>query len=190
MPKRLQARCNLDAGWDAARAHMREMGIEAIYPRRKPDLSQPGSKVFPCLLGSLETTRPNQAWAIGMTYIPIRTSFLYMAAIIGLYSRYVLSWKLGGALGIGFALDACSGARKLGAPTIMNSDQGSQFTSPEYFEPFLEAGSRISMGHRGRANGNIFIERLWRRVKYENVYLQDYQPPREAIRGLRGHMLY
>ena len=164
--------------------HMKEMGIQAIYPR--PNTSKPSTEnpVYPYLLKNVNIIRPNQVWSIDITYIPIHTSWLYLVAIIDWFSRYVLSWRVSDSLEIGFVLEACRDALKTCHPEIMNSDQGSHFTSPQYTSLFLDAGSRISMDHRGRAYDNIFVERLWRTVKYEDVYLKNYERPIDARRGL------
>ena len=169
---------------------MREMGIQAIYPRQ--DTSRPNSEnpVYPYLLKGLEITHPNQVWSIDITYIPIRSSWLYLAAIIDWHSRYVVSWAIDDTLEIDFVLEACHEALIRVVPEIMNSDQGSHFTSPKYTELFLKAGSRISMDHRGRAYDNIFVERLWRSVKYENVYLREYATPREARIGINEYLRF
>lgn len=170
--------------------HMRQMGIMAIYPRRNTGKPAPGNPVYPYLLKNLEISRPNQVWSIDITYIPIKSSTLYLVAIIDWYSRYVLAWEIDDTLDIGFVLEACRKALKTAVPEIMNSDQGSHFTSPKYTKIFEEAGSRISMDHRGRAYDNIFIERLWRTVKYENVYLKEYSTPKEAKVGIKKFLEY
>lgn len=174
----------------AVQRHMREMGIEAVYPRRNTSGPNPENKVYPYLLKGLDITHPDQVWSIDISYIPIRKSWLYLVAVMDWYSRYVLSWELDDTLDIHFVLEACRDALGRSHPEIMNSDQGSHFTSPRYTSLFLEAGSRISMDHRGRAYDNIFIERLWRSVKYENVYLKDYETPRAARMGIDEYFNY
>lgn len=170
--------------------HMQEMGIQAIYPH--PNLSKPNlaDKVYPYLLKGLTINRQNQVWSIDITYIPIKKSFLYLVAIIDWYSRYVIQWAVDDSLEIGFVLDTCQSALEIRAPEIMNSDQGSHFTSPKYTQLFINAGTKISMDHRGRAFDNIFIERLWRTLKYENVYPRLYETPREARLGIQEYLLY
>lgn len=170
--------------------HMQEMGIQAVYPR--PRLSNPNKEnpVYPYLLKNLEIVRPNQVWSIDITYIPIRSSFLYLTAIIDWYSRYVISWAIDDTLDIGFVLDTCQNALQTAEPEIMNSDQGSHFTSPKYIELFTSRGVKISMDHRGRAFDNIFIERLWRSVKYENVYPREYDTPKEARVGIKEYFQF
>jgi putative transposase len=170
--------------------HMREMGIQAVYPRQNTSKPNLANKIYPYLLRGLNIAFPNHVWSIDITYIPIRRSWLYLTAILDWYSRYVVAWMIDDTLEIDFVLEACSAALKTAVPDIMNSDQGSHFTSPKYTELFLKAGSRISMDHRGRAFDNIFIERLWRTVKYENVYLRSYDTPREARAGIGRYLHY
>lgn len=129
-------------------------------------------------------------WSIDITYIPVRTDWLYLVAIIDWFSRYVLSWELNDSLEIDFVLEASHKALKTAVPEIMNSDQGSHFTSPKFTHIFLDAGSRISMDHRGRAYDNIFVERLWRTVKYEDVYLNEYETPRDARIGINRYLRF
>ncbi len=168
--------------------HMREMGIQAIYPRQNTSKPNPANKIYPYLLTGLNIASANQVWSIDITYVPIRRSWLYLTAILDWYSRYVVAWMIDDTLEIGFVLEACSAALKTAVPEIMNSDQGSHFTSPKYTQLFLDAGARISMDHRGRAFDNIFIERLWRTVKYEDVYLRSYETPREARSGIGRYL--
>jgi putative transposase len=170
--------------------HMREMGIQAVYPRQKTSKPDPANKVYPYLLSGLDITVPDQVWSIDITYIPIRRSWLYLTAILDWYSRYVVAWMIDDTLEIGFVLEACKNALQRSVPIIMNSDQGSHFTSPKYTELFLNAGSKISMDHRGRAYDNIFIERFWRTIKYENVYPLAYETPREARAGIGRYLEY
>ena len=170
--------------------HMREMGIQAVYPRQNTSKPDPANKVYPYLLAGLEITAPDQVWSIDITYIPIRRSWLYLTAILDWYSRYVVAWMIDDTLEIGFVLETCETALRQAVPGIMNSDQGSHFTSPKYTQLFLAVDSQISMDHRGRAFDNIFIERLWRTVKYEDVYLRFYDTPREARAGLGRYLHY
>ena len=174
----------------AVLGHMREMGIQAIYPRQNTSKPQPGNKIYPYLLKDLKIDHPNQVWSIDITYIPIRTDWLYLVAIIDWFSRFVLSWEISDSMEIEFVIDACRRALNTATPEIMNSDQGSHFTSPKYTQIFLDAGSRISMDHRGRAYDNIFIERLWRSVKYEDVYLNEYDAPRDARMGIDRYLRF
>jgi putative transposase len=178
----------LDVGRRAAATHMAEMGLEAIYPKRNISKADKEAKKFPYRLKGLDISRPNQVWSTDITYIPIRTSFLYLTAVIDWYSRYIVSWELDDTLDIGFVLRVCENARAVATPEIMNSDQGSHYTSEKYYEPFIRCGSLMSMDHRGRAYDNIRIERFWRSLKYEDVYLSDYQSPREALAGIRKYI--
>lgn len=170
--------------------HMREMGIQAIYPRQNTSRPEPSNKIYPYLLKGLNIDHPDHVWSIDITYIPIKNDWLYLVAIIDWYSRYVLDWQLSDTMEIDFVLDTSHKALKISTPEIMNSDQGSHFTSPKYTQIFLDAGARISMDHRGRAYDNIFIERLWRTVKYEDVYPNAYETPREARIGINCFMKY
>lgn len=171
-------------------ARMQDMGIQAVYPRQTTSKRQPGHLIYPYLLKGVSASFPDHIWSIDITYIPIQKSWLYLVAIIDWYSRFVLSWEIDDTLEISFVLDACKRALGNTCPIIMNSDQGSHFTSLKYTGLFLEAGAKISMDHRGRAYDNIFIERFWRSLKYEDIYLRDYQYPREARKGIVQYMEY
>jgi putative transposase len=167
---------------------MREMGIEAIYP--KPNLSRPfaGHKKYPYLLNGLAITRPNQVWGTDITYIPLSQGFAYLVAILDWFSRYVVSWTLSVTLDVSFCLEALDEAiRCHGRPDILNSDQGVQFTCPEFTGRVEAEKIRMSMDGRGRCMDNIFTERLWRSVKYEDVYLKDYDAVPVARAGLGGY---
>lgn len=170
--------------------HMREMGIQAVYPRQNTSKANLANKVYPYLLKGLSIDKPDHVWSIDITYIPIRRSWLYLVAILDWYSRYVIEWMIDDTLDIGFVLETCKNALKRRSPIIMNSDQGSHFTSPKYTGLFLEAGTKVSMDHRGRAYDNIFIERLWRSVKYENVYPNSYDTPRDARIGIGQYLTF
>ncbi len=170
--------------------HMHEMDIQAVYPRVNTSKPNPENKIYPYLLKGLNINHPNHVWSIDITYIPIRSSWLYLVAIIDWYSRYILDWMLDDTLDMGFVLQTGHNALKIATPEIMNSDQGSHFTSPKFTEIFKAVGSKISMDHRGRAYDNIFIERLWRTIKYENIYPQEYENPREARIGINKYMEY
>jgi len=166
------------------------MGLKAIYRRPKTSKPAPGHKIYPYLLGGMKITRPNQVWAADITYIPMARGFLYLVAIIDWYSRYVLSWRLSNTLDAGFCVEALEEALGKGRPEIFNTDQGSQFTG-EAFTGFLKQhGIRISMDGKGSYNDNLFIERLWRSVKYEEVYLKAYQDGREARVGLGNYFRF
>ncbi|MFK3988522.1 IS3 family transposase [Exiguobacterium mexicanum] len=169
--------------------HMREMGIQAVYPG--PNLSKRNlqHRIYPYLLKGVNITRPNQAWGIDITYIRLQDSWMYLAAIIDWHSRYIISWELDQTLEIGFVLDAVRRAFTIGQPDIFNSDQGSHFTSSKYIHLLKEQPAvQISMDSKGRALDNIMIERFWRSLKYEEVYLKDYGTPREARQNIRDYM--
>jgi len=153
---------------------MRMMGIEAIYPKRRTTWPGAGHKIYPYLLRNMVVTRPDQVWAGDITYVPLRHGFLYLVAVMDWYSRCVLSWRLSNTLTGSFCLEAIDEALSRARPEIFNSDQGSQFTSAAFTSRLEAAGVAISMDGRGRAIDNVFIERLWRSVKYEEVYLHDY----------------
>jgi putative transposase len=159
---------------------MRLMGLRAIY--RRPRTSRPGAghKIYPYLLSGLKITRPNQVWSADITFIPMARGFLYLVVIIDWYSRYALSWRLSNTLDAGFCVEALEEALRKGKPEIFNTDQGSQFTSDAFTGILKEHGIRISMDGKGSYNDNLFIERLWRSVKYEEVYLKGYQDGKEA----------
>ena len=155
---------------------MRLMRLEAIYP--KPNLSRkhPDHRIYPYLLRGLPITRRNQVWSTDITYIRVNGGFLYLVAVMDWYSRYVLSWELSNTLDNTFCIDALERALgSYGQPEIFNSDQGCQFTSKDFTDILLNRSIQISMDGKGRALDNIYVERLWRSVKYEEVYLSDYQ---------------
>lgn len=155
---------------------MRRMGLEAIY--RKPNLSRPdgGHRVYPYLLRDLAVTRPNQVWATDITYVPVRGGYAYLCAIVDWHSRCVLAWELSNTLDAGFCVRAVARAlAQHGTPEIFNTDQGCQFTSAEFTQPLLDLGVKLSMDGKGRALDNVFVERLWRSVKYEEIYLKSYR---------------
>jgi putative transposase len=169
---------------------MRLMGLEAVYPKpRRSGLSLPDKdhRVYPYLLKGLEIVRPDQVWATDITYIPMRRGWLYLAAVMDWFSRYVLAWELSATLDSAFCVRALERALSMGTPEIFNTDQGSQFTSEAFTSVLLNCGIRISMDGAGRAFDNIFVERLWRSVKYEEVYLHDYDSPVTARRGLAAY---
>jgi putative transposase len=171
----------------AVQRHMREMGLVALYPGPKLSQRAPDHRVFPYLLRGLTLTRPNQVWGIDITYIRLRNGWLYLVAVLDWFSRYVLSWELDQTLEMPFVLQATQRALTVATPSIWNSDQGSHFTSPQYTGLLQAAGVQISMDGRGRALDNIFTERLWRTVKYEEVYLHDYDSPRHARQNLADY---
>jgi putative transposase len=159
---------------------MRRMGIEAIYRKRRTTRPAAGHKIYPYLLRNLAITRSDQVWSTDITYVPLRHGFLYLVAVMDWFSRYVLSWRLSNTLEGTFCLEALDDALLLGQPEIFNSDQGSQFTATAFTSRLESRGISISMDGRGRAMDNVFIERLWRTVKYEEVYLKDYESAWEA----------
>jgi putative transposase len=163
---------------------MRRMGLQAVVPGPHTSRRHPEHLVYPYLLRGLEITRPNHVWATDITYIPMLYGFLYLVAIMDWYSRYVLSWRLSNTLDPAFCVEALEEALELGKPEIFNSDQGTQFTSDGFTGLLKRANVQISMDGRGRFLDNIFVERLWRSVKYEEVYLKDYQNGRDAYEGL------
>lgn len=163
---------------------MQEMGIAGISPG--PNLSKRRSdhKVYPYLLRGLVISEPNQVWGIDITYIRLARGWLYLVAVLDWFSRYVVAWGLDDNLELGFVLNTVAKGFTEAKPDILNSDQGSQFTSPSYLELLHHAGVMVSMDGKGRASDNIFTERLWRSLKYEEVYLHDYQSPKEARIGI------
>jgi len=169
---------------------MRIMGLNAIYRHPRTSVPTPGHKIYPYLLSGMKITRPNQVWAADITYIPMARGFLYLVAIIDWYSRYVLSWRLSNTLEADFCVEALEEALTKGKPDIFNTDQGSQFTSEAFTGLLQQNGVRISMDGKGSYNDNLFIERLWRSVKYEEVYLKAYQDGREARIGLGNYFRF
>jgi len=166
------------------------MGIEAIYP--KPKLSQRNSehKVYPYLLRNILIDRPNQVWSTDITYIPMQDGFMYLTAVIDWYSRYILSWRLSNTMDNDFCIEALDDALTQGFPEIFNTDQGVQFTSRKFTKRLTDVDVKISMDGKGRALDNIFIERLWRTVKYENIYLKDYRNGKELYHGLEEYFSF
>ena len=179
-----------DRGYRVGRGHvvtlMRKMGIEAIYRKPRTSIPHPEHKIYPYLLRGLDIDRANQVWAADITYLPMAKGFCYLAAIMDWASRRVLAWRLSNTLHTSFCLEALEEAlQRFGTPEIFNTDQGSQFTSDEFTGVLLSHDVRISMDGRGRWVDNVFIERLWRSVKYEEVYLKAYDSISEA-RGELG----
>lgn len=166
---------------------MRLMGIEAIYPKPRLSVARKDHKIYPYLLRNLVIERPNQVWATDITYIRLSQGFMYLMAIMDWYSRFVIEWRLSNSLEGSFCVEALEEALAWQQPEIFNSDQGVQFTSQAFTSRLEERGVAISMDGRGRVFDNIFIERLWRTVKYEDVYLRDYQTVPELQRGLTDY---
>jgi putative transposase len=163
---------------------MRIMGLEAIYPRRRTSAPNPEHRIYPYLLRDVEIERPDEVWSADITYIPLRRGFAYLVAVIDWWSRYVLSWRLSNTMDAGFCVTALEDALLIGRPSTFNTDQGAQFTSRAFTSVLENAEIQISMDGRGRWLDNVFIERLWRSVKYEDVYLNDYETMTDAMRGL------
>ena len=168
--------------------YMREMQIAGVAPGPNTSQPCPNHKVYPYLLRGLKIERPNQIWGIDITYIRLRAGWMYLVAVLDWFSRYVLAWQLDQTLEMPFVLLTVDQALSLGRPEIWNSDQGSHFTSPQYIQKLLDAQVQVSMDGRGRALDNVFTERLWRSVKYEEVYLHDYDSPREARLGIERYL--
>jgi putative transposase len=164
--------------------HMREMGIVAVYPGPNLSRRQHKEHVFPYLLHNLTIRAPNHVWGIDITYIRMLKGWMYLVAVLDWYSRYVISWELDHTLEMPFVLTVVQRALSTAVPVIWNSDQGSHFTSPHYLQLLRDAHIQISMDSKGRALDNIFTERLWRTVKYEEVYVHDYTSPKEARQQL------
>ena len=169
---------------------MRQMGLRAIYPKGNMSKRHPGHKIYPYLLPGREITRPNQVWASDITYLRLRCGFVYLVAVMDWHSRYVLSWRISNAMDVSFCREALEEALGKGRPEIFNSDQGSQFTSNDFTGILVSREIAISMDGRGRAFDNIFTERLWRSVKYEEVYLKDYEVCRDAREGLEKYFSF
>ena len=167
--------------------HMREMGIVAVYPGPNLSRRQHKEHVFPYLLRHLSIDAPNHVWGIDITYIRMLKGWMYLVAVLDWYSRYVISWELDHTLEMPFVVSAVQRALSRATPVIWNSDQGSHFTSPQYLQLLRDAHIQISMDSKGRALDNIFTERLWRTVKYEEVYLHDYTSPKEARQQLSSY---
>lgn len=176
---------------------MHKMGLEAIYPKRRTTIAAQGHKVYPYLLRNLSITHPNQVWSSDITYIRMRHGFMYLVAVIDWHSRYVLAWQLSNTLDGLFCQDVArpKGGRvhlalAQGTPEIFNTDQGGQFTAQAFTSRLEGAGVRISMDGRGRALDNVFVERLWRTVKYEHVYLHEYTSVLELEKGMEQYFTF
>lgn len=187
----LLAEEGLAVGRHTIRRYRAEMGLATPYP--KPNLSRPGGvghAVHPYLLRGLPIERPDQVWGVDITYVRLRHGWLYLVAFLDWFSRRVVAWELSDTLEMPFVLSCAEAALARAVPEIVNSDQGSHFTSERFTGCFLAAGARVSMDGRGRFVDNIFTERLWRTVKYEEVYLADYGTPREARQGLSSYLRF
>ena len=170
--------------------HMREMGIRGIAPGPNLSKRNQAHAIYPYLLRNVRATYPNHIWGIDITYIRLHKGWMYLVAVLDWYSRYVVNWQLDDSLTIDFVLTAVDQALAQQRPQIWNSDQGSHFTSPQYIQRLLDADVQISMDGKGRALDNIFTERLWRSVKYEEVYLHDYFSPKVARQRLATYFLF
>jgi putative transposase len=178
-------------GREMVRTMMRRMCIEALYRRPNTSKAAPGHKIYPYLLRGLAVDRPNQVWAMDITYIPMAHGFVYLAAVVDWFSRRVLAWRLSITMEVDFCLDAVEEAlAKHGRPEILNTDQGSQFTSADFTGLLLENKIAISMDGRGAWRDNVFVERLWRSVKYEEVYLRAYDSVGEARASIGKYLIF
>jgi len=170
---------------------MHRMGIEAIYRKPRTSIAAKGHTIYPYLLRNVAIERANQAWAADITYLPMAQGFAYLVAILDLYSRKVLSFRVSNAMSSEFCVEALEEAlARYGAPEIFNTDQGSQFTDEDFTAPLLARGVRVSMDGKGRWIDNVFVERLWRSVKYEDIYLHAYATPREVTIGLTRYFSF
>ena len=171
---------------------MRLMGLEAVYPKPRLSNPHPGHRIYPYRLRGVSVTGPDQVWCSDITYIRLRKGFLYMVVVMDWYSRYDLSWSLSPALEVEFCLDALERAFHVGRliPGIFNTDQGSQFTSTRWIEALRDRGVKMSMDGRGRALDNVFVERLWRSLKYEAIYLNAYELVQEAGSGIHQYLRF
>lgn len=169
---------------------MRIMALEAIYPRPNTSAAAKAHKIYPYLLRGVEIVRPNQVWSTDITYIPMDSGFMFLVAVIDWFSRYVLSWRLSNTLDADFCLDALDAALKLGKPDIFNTDQGAQFTCTDFTGRLQRDGVKISMDGRGRALDNVFVERLWRTVKYEDIYLKNYRTGGALHEGMDNYFRF
>ena len=170
--------------------YMREMGISGIAPGPNTSKPAPDHKIYPYLLRHVSAEYPNHVWGIDITYIRLKGGWMYLVAVLDWFSRFVVAWELDQTLELPFVLNAVDRALALATPTLWNSDQGSHFTSPQYLDRLSAANVQISMDGRGRAADNILTERLWRSVKYEEVYLNDYASPRDARYGLARYFRF
>ena len=194
--RRIRAELNLTHHIPIGRDHVRKlmeiMAIQAIYPQKSLSRANQNHQVYPYLLRNLSIVRPNQVWSTDITYIRLEKGFAYLVAVIDWFSRYVLNWKLSNNLDIDFVLECLEGAfgQNKNKPDIFNTDQGSHFTSPKFTEILERNNVRISMDGRGRCLDNIFVERLWRTVKQENIYLNSYQTVSQTRTGLNEYFLF
>jgi putative transposase len=189
--RRLTARLNQEHGYGVNHKRvarlMQQMGLRAVYPRPRTSVSEPQHRKYPYLLRGLDIDRPNQVWAADITYVPLPRGFMYLVAVMDWFSRFVLAWQLSNTLDGAFCLAALRRALRDGRPDIFNTDQGVQFTAQAFTDELEAAGIRVSMDGRGRFVDNIFVERLWRTVKYEDIYLKGYETVPALAAGLRDY---
>lgn len=169
---------------------LRQMGLQALAPGPRTTVPAVGHQVYPYLLRGVEIVRPNQVWACDITYVPMQRGYLYLTAVMDWFSRYVLAWRLSNSMDVEFCLEALDEALRHGRPEIFNTDQGSQFTSREFTGRLERESIAISMDGKGRAIDNVMIERLWRTVKYENIYLKEYTTGADCHEGLKEYFHY
>ena len=169
---------------------MRVMGLEAIYPKPRLSLAGKGHRIYPYLLRGVKVERPDQVWSTDITYVPMASGFMYLAAVIDWYSRYVITWRLSNTLDGSFCLEMLEEALSGGRPEIFNTDQGVQFTASAFTGRLESAGVAVSMDGRGRALDNVFVERLWRSVKYEDIYIRGYEAVPELHQGLARYFAF
>ena len=169
---------------------MRVMGLEAIYPKPRLSLAGKGHRIYPYLLRGVKVERRDQVWSTDITYVPMPTGFMYLAAVIDWFSRYVIGWRLSNTLDGSFCLEMLEEALRGGRPEIFNTDQGVQFTAAAFTGRLESAGVAVSMDGRGRALDNVFVERLWRSVKYEDIYIQGYDTVPGLHRGLARYFAF
>ncbi len=189
------ARLLKDEGYAVGRRHvgtlMRRMGVTAIYRRPRTSVPDKAHRIYPYLLSQLVIERPNQAWSCDITYLPMARGFVYLVAILDLYSRKVMSWRTSNTLSSEFCLEALQEAiARFGRPQMFNTDQGSQFTADVFTGELHANGIRISMDGKGRWIDNVFVERLWRSVKYEEIYLHAYETPQEVNAALSRYFIF
>ena len=168
----------------------RLMGIEALYPKPRTTQNNPEHRIFPYLLRDVAIVRPDQVWSTDITYVPMPSGFMYLAAVIDWFSRYVIAWRLSNTLDGSFCLEMLEEALRGGRPEVFNTDQGVQFTAEAFTGRLLSAGVAVSMDGRGRALDNVFVERLWRTVKYEDIYIRGYEAVPELQRGLARYFAF
>jgi len=169
---------------------MRVMGLEAIYPKPRLSLAGKGHRIYPYLLRGVKVERRDQVWSTDITYVPMPSGFMYLAAVIDWYSRYVIAWRLSNTLDGSFCLEMLEEALRAGKPEVFNTDQGVQFTAATFTGRLESAGVAVSMDGRGRALDNVFVERLWRSVKYEDIYIQGYDTVPGLHRGLSRYFAF